>query len=235
MGLKINTNKTKMMIFSRASHEGALLHLDGVRIERVASIEYLGCLITEDLDPDREVRRRIEIARGVFNKMRAFFCEDNLNLRLRRRMVKCYVWSVLLYGVEAWTLKASTLNRLETFEMWILRRMLRISWVDRVTNAEVWRRAGAQRELLITVKCRKIEYLGHVLRGEKYRLLQLILKGRIEGRRGIGRKWLSWLRNIRAWTGVRSAEELFRIAVDRITMARRARVIANVRGTGQGT
>ncbi|XP_025996276.1 uncharacterized protein LOC113005231 [Solenopsis invicta] len=134
--------------------------------------------------------------------------------------------------MEAWTLKTSTLNRLEAFEMWVIRLMLRISWVDRITNADVWRRSGARRELLVTVKCKKIEYLGHVLRGEKYRLLQLILKGRIEGRRGIGREKLSWLRNIRAWTGMQSAEELFRMAVDRITMAR---VIANVRRTRQGT
>jgi len=101
MGLNINTNKTKMMVFSLTRHENALLYLNGERIERVASIGYLGCLITEDLDPDREVRRRIEIARSVFNKMRAFFCDDNINLRLRRKMAKCYAWSVLLYGAEA--------------------------------------------------------------------------------------------------------------------------------------
>lgn len=101
MGLNINTRKTKMMIFSRNRHENALLHLNGERIERVASIGYLGCLIMEDLDPDREVKRMIEIARAVFNKMRALFCDDNISLRLRRRMVKCYVWSVLLYDIEA--------------------------------------------------------------------------------------------------------------------------------------
>jgi len=116
--------------------------------------------------------------------------------------------------------------------MWVLRRILRISWADRVTNTDVLKRAGTQRKPLTKIKYRKIEYLGHVQRGERYCLLQLILKGRIEGRRGIGRKKLSWLRNIRTWTEVRSAEELFRMAVDRITMAR---VIANVRGTGQDT
>jgi len=135
--LNINTNKTKLMVFSRARHENALLHLDGVKIKRVTSIMYLGYLITENLDPDREIRRRIKIARGVFNKMRVLFCEDNFNLRLRRRMVKCYVWSVLLYDVEACTLKTNTLNRLEAFEMWVIRRMLQIFWVDRDTNADV--------------------------------------------------------------------------------------------------
>lgn len=74
------------------------------------------------------------------------------------------------------------MNRLEVFEMWMLRRMLRISWVDGVTNTDALERVGTQRELLTIVKCRKIEYLGHVLREEMYRLLQL--KGRIEGRQG---------------------------------------------------
>lgn len=147
-------------------------------------------------------------------------------------MTKCYIWSALLYGVEAWTLKISTMNRLEVFEMWIIRRMLRIPWVDRVPNTEVLERARTQRELLTTIKCRKTGYFGHVLRGEKYRLLHLILKGRIDGRRGIGRKQLSWLRNIRTWTGIRNAEELFRTAEDREAIVR---VIADVRGTGQGT
>lgn len=164
--------------------------------------------------------------------MRSFFCDDNVNLKLRSRMARCYVWPVLLYGVQAWTLKIGTMNRLEAFEMWVIRRILRISWIDRVSNTEVLERAHTQRELLTTIKCRKIGYLGHVLRGEKYRLLHLILKGRIEGRQGIGRKQLSWLRNIRTWTGIRRAEELFRAAEDKEAIAR---VIADVRGTGQGT
>ena len=128
--------------------------------------------------------------------MRSFFCDDNLNLKVRQRMVKSYVWPILLYGVEAWTLKVTPMNRLEAFEMWVFRRMLRIPWAERVTNRDVLKRSNTQRELLNTVKCRKISYLGHILRGSKYRLLQLILKGKIEGRRGPGRKQQSWLRNI---------------------------------------
>lgn len=121
-------------------------------------------------------------------------------------------------------------HRLEAFEMWMLRHMLRVSWVDRVSNTEVLEKVNAQRELLNIIKCRKIGYLGHVLRGEKYRLLHLILKGRIVGRYGIGRKQLSWLRNIRKWTGIQGADE--RMAEDREALAR---VIANVWRTGQGT
>ena len=143
-------------------------------------------------------------------------------------MVKCYVCPILLYGVEAWTLKVTTMNRQEAFEMWIFRRILRIPWVGRVTNRDVLKRSNTQRELLNTVKCRKISYLDHILRGRKYRLLQLILKGKIEGRRGPMRTQQSWLRNIMKWTGMRSVEELFCAAENRDVFAR---VIANVRET----
>lgn len=231
-GLKINIGKTKFMIFSRQPHNGTTLELNGSQIERVSKFKYLGSIITEDLNPDCEIKCRIEIARATFNNMRSFLCNDNLNLKLRQRMVECYVWSVLLYGVETWTLKVRTMNQLEAFEMWLHRRMLRIPWTQHVTNENVLRRANIERQLLTTVKCRKTSYLGHILRGDKYRLLQLILKGKIEGRRGIGRKQQSWLRNIRDWTGIRRAGELFRLAEDRTAFAM---VIANVRETGQGT
>jgi len=101
-----------------------------------------------------------------------------------------------------WTLKAATINRLEAFEMWLHRRMLRIPWVAMKTNEAVLNRASAVHELLITVKCRKVSYLGQILRGDRYHLLQLIMKGKIEGRRGVGRRQTSWLRNLRDWTGV---------------------------------
>ena len=83
-----------------------------------------------------------------------------------------------------------------------------------MTNEEVLRRLHKDRKLLATVKRRKLEYFGHMLRGPKYRLLQTIMQGKVEGKRRLGRKNLSWLRNIRKWTGL-TVEEVFRIASDR--------------------
>jgi hypothetical protein len=58
---------------------------------------------------------------------------------------------------------------------------------------------------------RNVSYLGHVMRGDKYHVLQLIIEGKIEGWGGVERKQMSWLRNIRDWTGVRRVEDLFRM------------------------
>nr|CAH7723606.1 unnamed protein product [Callosobruchus chinensis] len=133
-------------------------------------------------------------------------------------MVKCYVWSVLLYGAEAWTLKAAAINRIEAFEMRTLRRMLKVSWTEHVRNDYVLRMAGLEdRELFEHIKKRKISYLGHIIRGKRYEFQRLILQGKIEGkRRGIGRKTLSWLRNIRQWTRISDLQSIQEAARNRI-------------------
>ena len=116
-GLNINIAKTKFMVFSRQPHGSPSLHLYGRQVGRVESFKYQGCIINDQLNPYNEIKSRIESACFTFNKMRSFFCDDNLNLKLRQKMVKCYVWPILLYGVEAWTLKVTPMNRLEAFEM----------------------------------------------------------------------------------------------------------------------
>nr|CAH7739677.1 unnamed protein product [Callosobruchus chinensis] len=95
-----------------------------------------------------EIRCRIEQARATFLRLKKFLTNRNLNFKLRYRMVKCYVWSVLLYGAEAWTLKAATINRIEAFGMWTLRRMLEISWTEHVRNDDVLRMAGLENQQL---------------------------------------------------------------------------------------
>lgn len=136
------------------------------------------------------------------------------SLELRLRMLRCYVFPILLYGSESWTLDISLENKIEAFEMYLYRRILRISWVDRVTNAEVLERMSKSKELLDTVKERKIQYLGHVMRGEKYELLRIVLEGKIKGKRSIGIRQNSWLKDIRRWLG-KTSNEIFKAAVNR--------------------
>ncbi|XP_050513955.1 uncharacterized protein LOC126889589 [Diabrotica virgifera virgifera] len=107
-------------------------------------------------------------------------------------------------------MKVNMMNKLEAFEMWSYRRMLRISWVQRISN----RVGQGEGDLMKMIKKRKLEYLGHIMRGSRYRMLQLILNGKIDGKRGIGRKKYSWLRNLRQWTGL-LADQLLHAAQDR--------------------
>lgn len=93
--------------------------------------------------------------------------------------------------------------------------MLRISWTQKLRNSEVLELANTERTILETIKKRKLGYFGHVIRGEKYEMLRLIIQGKIEGKRGPGRRKNSWMKNIRQWTGMDSVAELIRAAESR--------------------
>ena len=146
--------------------------------------------------------------------MKTFFVSKNLSLKLKIKMVRCYILPVLLYGVEAWTMTEALMRKLESFEMWIYWRILRISQIEHTTNKEVLKRMDKTKEVTFTIKRRNIEYLGHIMRNNKYLLLQLILQGKVDGRRGPGRRRNSWLQNVHQWFGM-SSLELFRQATDK--------------------
>jgi len=93
--------------------------------------------------------------------------------------VKCYVWSIALYGAETWTLQAVDQKHLESFEMWCWRRTEKISWTDHVRNEDVLLRVKEQRNILHEIRKRKTNWIGHILR--RNCLLQLVIEGRIQG------------------------------------------------------
>ena len=77
--------------------------------------------------------------------------------------VKCYIWSLALYGAETWTLQEADQEYLESFEMWCWRRMEMISWTDYVRNEEVLLRVNEQRNILHEIRKRKANWIGHIL------------------------------------------------------------------------
>lgn len=169
---------------------------------------------------------RSESRRATFLKMKKVVCSHDLNLALRTRMLRCYVFSVLLHGVETWTLTEASMKRIGAFEMWCYKKMLKIKWTEHMSNVEVLSRMNKEREVINTVKSRKLEYFEHILKHpEKYQLLKIVLEGKIEGRRGPGRRRISWIKNLRSWFN-QSTKSLFRAAVDKVKIAI---MLANVR------
>ena len=102
--------------------------------------------------------------------------------------------------------------------------------MEKVTNEAVLQRMNKEREVLNTIKRRKLEYFAHVMRNSKYELLHIVIQGKIEGKRGPGRRRTSWLRNLRQWYGVNTTT-LFRSAANKVKIMQ---MIANVLGV-QGT
>ena len=117
------------------------------------------------------------MAKAAFNKKMTLFT-STLDLELRKKLVKCYIWSIALYGAEDWTLRAVDQKHLESFEMWCWRRMEKISWTDHVRN-EVLLRVKEQRNILHEIRKRKANWIGQILR--RNCLLQRVIEGKIQG------------------------------------------------------
>ena len=87
----------------------------------------------------REIKSRIALVKAAFSKKKTLFT-SKLDLNSRKKLIKCYIWSIALYGAETWTLRAADQKYLGSSEMWCWRRMEKIIWADRVRNEEVLHR-----------------------------------------------------------------------------------------------
>jgi len=116
---KMNVEKTKVMIISRQSSPVTIM-IDQKQLENVECFKYLGRMLTNDGRCTCEIKSRIAMAKAAFNKKTLFI--SKLDLNLRKKLVKCYTWSMALYGAETWMLRAADQKYLESFEMWCWRR-----------------------------------------------------------------------------------------------------------------
>ena len=145
-GLYMNGSKS---LFSKSTVIPTCnITIHGTSLEQVNSFIYLGSMFTSDGRCVQDVRLRIGIAKSAFTSLEKVLKSRDIKLQIRIRVLKCYVWSTLLYGSKTWTLTSDLRKQLEATEMWFLRRMLRISYKDRVTNEEVLRRANIDRTLM---------------------------------------------------------------------------------------
>ena len=110
---------------------------------------------------------------------RGFFFTSKLDLELKKKLVKCYIWSTALYGAETWMILSVDQKHLESFEMWCWRRMEKISWIDHVRNEEVLLTVKEKRNILHEISKRKANWIGHIL-CRNY-LLRRVIEGKMKG------------------------------------------------------
>ena len=151
-------------------------------LKQVSTFKYLGSLICDDGKCDTDIRARIGMAKTAFGQIRKIMVNLSINIETRIRVLKAYVWSVLLFGCEAWTISKEMRKRLEATEVWFYRRMLRVPWTARRTNLEILQRAGVRRELMTVIKRSQVGFLGHLLirSGLEKDCLLGMMQGKIE-------------------------------------------------------
>jgi len=175
--MEMNVEKTKVMRISRQPFPVKIV-IDQKQLENVESFKYLGSILTNDGRCTCEIKCRIAMAKAALIKKRALFT-STLDLELRKKLVKYYIWNIASYGAETWTLRAVDQKHLESFEMWCWRRMEKMSWTDHVRNEEVLLRVKEQRNILHEITKRKANWIGHILR--RNCLLQRVIERKIKG------------------------------------------------------
>ena len=99
-------------------------------VKEVDKFKYLGYLLLSDGKCITETKRRITAAKVTFKRLSSIMTNRNIKMDTKFRIIQTYVWSVLLYGCELWTVTNNTRKRLEAAEIWFVRRILKISWTE---------------------------------------------------------------------------------------------------------
>jgi len=129
------------MKVSRNVGEEVHIMINGSRKEQVKSFKYLGSTMTEDGRCETDIKVRIALPKEAFSKSGELLTRS-FRKEVKKKMVKTLVWSTLLYGSETWTLRKEDIRRLESAEMWMWRRMERVSWMDKIMNEEILNKVG---------------------------------------------------------------------------------------------
>ena len=156
VGLKLNIQKTKFM----ASGPITSWQIDG---ETVADFTFLGSKITADGDYSHEIKRRLLLGRKVMTNLDSILKSIDITPSAKVRLVKAMVFPMVMYGCESWTIKTAECQRIDTFELWCLRRLLRAPWTARRSSQSILKeiRPGCSLEGLMLKL--KLQYFGHLM------------------------------------------------------------------------
>ena len=137
VGLKLNVQKTKIMV----SGPITLWQIDGETVETVSDFIFWGSKITADGDCSHEIKRCLLLGRKVMTNLDSIFKSRDITLATKVHLVKAMVFPVVMYGCESWTKKKAEHRRIDAFELWCRRRLLRIPWTTRRSNQSILRRS----------------------------------------------------------------------------------------------
>ena len=155
--LKLNIQKTKIM----ASTPITSRHIDGETVEIVADFIFLGSKITADGDCSHEIKRRLLLGRKVMTNLDSLLKSRDISLPTKFHLVKAMVFPVVIYGYKGWTVKKAECQRIDAFELWCWKRLLRVPWTARRSNQSILKEINPEYSLEVLML--KLQYFGHLM------------------------------------------------------------------------
>ena len=159
--------------------------IDGETVETVADFIFLGSKITADGDCSHEIERCLFLGRKVMTNLDSILKSRDITLSTKVHLVKAMVFSVVMYGCEIWTIKKAEWWRIDAFELWCWRRLLRVPWTARRSNQSILKEISPGCSLEGLMLKLKIQYFGHLM-WRTDSLEKTLMLGKIEGRRRRG-------------------------------------------------
>ena len=198
VGLKLNIQKTKIM----ASGPITSWPIDGETVETVADFILGGSKITADSDCSHEIKRCLLLGKKVMTNLDSILKSRDITLPAKVRMVKAMVFPVVMYGCESWTMKKAEHRRIDDFELWCWRRLLRIPWTPRRSNQSILKKISPACSLEGLMLKLKLQYFGYLMWRVDSLEKTLMLGGIGAGGEGDDRGWDSWMESLTQWKWV---------------------------------
>ena len=190
-GLKLNIQKTKIM----ASGPIILWQIYEKTMKTVRDFIFLGFRITGNGDCSREIKRCLFLGRKAMTNLDSILKSRDITLLTKVYMVKAMVFPVVMYRCESWTIKKAECWRIDVFELWCWRRLLRVPWTARRSNQSIPKEISPEYSLKGLMLKLKFQYFGHLMRRTDS-LEKTLRPGKIEDRRRRGWQKMRWLDDI---------------------------------------
>ena len=191
VGLKLNIQKTKIM----ASSPITLWQIDGETMETVTDFIFLGFKTSADGNCNHEIKTRLLLGRKALTNLDSIVKSRDVTLSTKVCLVKTMVFPIVLYGCESWITKKAQHRRIDAFELWCWRRLLRVSWTARRSNLSILKEISLECSLEGLMLKLKLQSFGHLIQRVDS-LENTLMLGKNEGRGRRGRQRMSWLDGI---------------------------------------
>ena len=169
--------------------------IDGETVETVSDFIFLGSKINADVDWSHEIKRHLLLGRKVMTNLDSIFKSRDITLLTKIHLVKAVVFPVIMYGCESWTVKKAEHRRIDAFELWCWRRLLRIPWTARRSNQSILKETSPGCSLEGLMLRLKLQKFGHLM-WRVNTLEKTLMLGGIGGRRRRGQQRMRWLDGI---------------------------------------